>query len=288
LRALDHQVTVTDGRVGQACELLIAIHARKGAATIASFRHRHPDRPIVLVMAGTDLYRDIHVSKAAQRAMEVADRLVLLQPEGIQELPQHLHPKCHVIYQSAVMPPQPAQRTRCFEVSVVGHLRPVKDPFRAAVAARRLPPSSRIRVVHLGAALSGSMEKRAIAEMARNPRYRWLGEQPTWKTRNYLARSRIMVISSKLEGGSNVVSDAVVAGVPILASRISGTVGQLGDEYSGYFPVGDAIALRDRMQRAEMEPAYYRRLQAEVKRRAPLFSPQRELNALCKLLADFT
>lgn len=288
LRKLGHQVAVTERYDGQVCDLLFAIHARKSAAAILDSRQNHPNRPIVLAMAGTDLYRDIRVSKSAQKAMEAADRLVLLQPEGIHELPRRLHSKCHVIYQSSDMPQRHAQLSSCFEVSVVGHLRPVKDPFRAAVAARHLPSASRIRVVHLGAALSTSMERRALAEMARNPRYRWLGAQPVWRARKFLGRSRIMVISSKLEGGANVVSDAIVAGVPILASRISGTIGQLGSKYSGYFPVGDTIALRDLMRRAEEEPTFYRRLQVEVEKRVSLFTPPRELKSLRKLLATLT
>ena len=288
LRQLKHHVAVSDQYSGQACDLLIAVHARKSAAAVFKFREHAPHRPVILVLAGTDLYRDIHHSCQAQQALTLADRLVLLQPEGIQELPASLHDKCHVIYQSAAMPRKAVPLKRYFEISVIGHLRSVKDPFRAAVAARRLPTSSRIRVVHLGAALDESMKTRAHAEMERNSRYRWLGEQPTWKARKYLARSRAMVISSKLEGGANVVSDAVVAGVPILASRIEGTVGQLGDNYSGYFAVGDTIALRCLMQRVEEDRSFDRQLRNELKQRAPLFTPRRELEGLRALLDRVT
>ncbi|HIA67442.1 TPA: hypothetical protein EYN98_15570 [Candidatus Poribacteria bacterium] len=47
---------------------------------------------------------------------------------------------------------------------MIGHLRPVKDPFRVANAVRLLPASSQIKVLHAGAALSPDMESEAVAE----------------------------------------------------------------------------------------------------------------------------
>ncbi len=63
-----------------------------------------------------------------------------------------------------------------------------------------------------------------------------------------------MVISSLSEGGANVISEAVVAGVPVLASRMDGNVGLLGGGYPGYFPVGDTPALARLLERLEQEP----------------------------------
>jgi glycosyltransferase involved in cell wall biosynthesis len=48
-----------------------------------------------------------------------------------------------------------------------------------------------------------------------------------------------LVLSSKSEGGANVISEAVMASVPVIASRIPGTVGLLGENYPGYFEFGD-------------------------------------------------
>ena len=74
-------------------------------------------------------------------------------------------------------------------------------------------------------------------------RYRWRGEVPGWQVRREFARSHVMVISSVMEGGANVVSEAIVAGVPVIASKIDGNVGLLGADYRGYYPAQDTAAL---------------------------------------------
>jgi glycosyltransferase involved in cell wall biosynthesis len=202
-------------------------------------------------------------------------------------LPEAARARARVIYQS--VPPlrskaPPAEEA--FEVCVLGHLRPVKDPFRAAMAARRLPASSRIRIVQVGAALSPSMAERADREEGRNPRYRWLGELPRGQALQVLARSRLMALTSRLEGGANAISEAVVAGVPVVSSRIDGSIGLLGGEYPGYFPVGDTAALADLLLRAEHDPSFYRKLQEHGLRLRPLFEPAREREAWKQLLEE--
>jgi glycosyltransferase involved in cell wall biosynthesis len=151
---------------------------------------------------------------------------------------------------------------------VLGHLRPVKDPFRTAEAARLLPASSRIRVLHAGAALSPAMEHQARAEEAINSRYRWLEDLPRWKALRLLARSRLLVLTSLMEGGANTISEAIAAGVPVLASRIPGSVGLLGTQYPGYFPVGDTAALAALLTRAETDTKFYILLPVSSKKRS--------------------
>src|SRR5574340_812270 len=96
--------------------------------------------------------------------------------------------------------------------------------------------ASRIRVSHVGRALEEDMVRRANELMQRFPRYRWLGEIPHWQVRRKLAHSHLMVISSRMEGGANVVCEALAAGVPVLASRVAGNVGMLGEDYAGHYP----------------------------------------------------
>ncbi len=170
-------------------------------------------------------------------------------------------------------------------VSVIGHLRDVKDPLRAAEAARLLPADSRVRIEQVGRAYTAEWAARARAEMVSNPRYTWRDDVPRTSVRRLLARSHAMVISSLSEGGANVISEAVVAGVPILASRMDGNVGLLGAGYPGYFPVGDTEALAALLQRLELEPRFAARLAKAARQRAPLFRPAREIAAWRRLLA---
>ena len=289
LRELGHRVALELPDSVVKGDLLIALHARHSAQAILNFSQRCPRKPIVLALTGTDLYRDIQRSAAARRSLELADRLIILQPEGQQELPDRLHEKVRVIYQSATFTgTSPTPLRTVFEVCVVGHLRPVKDPFRCAYAARQLPQSSRIRVVHIGAALTADMEQRAQREMVHNKRYRWLGELPRWQTRRRLARSRLLVLTSRMEGGANVITEAITADVPVLASRISGSIGLLGRDYPGYFDPGDTRGLAQLLERVEASAPDYRELQRHCQQRKRLFQPAREQQSWRKLLHELT
>lgn len=277
LGSLGHNVRVTTAYDGRDVDLLIALHARKSALAVRAFRKAHPTRPLIVALTGTDLYRDLPKNRSALRSLELADRLVLLQPAGRASLPREARRKARVIYQSVEPPKRRRMPVRdAFEVCVIGHLRTVKDPFRTALAARRLPDSSRIRVIQIGGALQPRMESRARDEQQRHGRYQWIGEQSRARTLHRLARSRLMVISSRMEGGANVVGEAATLGIPILASRVAGNVGLLGPRHPGYFEFGDTLALRDLLIRAETEPGFYRRLRQTSERIAPLFRPARE------------
>jgi putative glycosyltransferase (TIGR04348 family) len=289
LKQLGHNVELTQQYQRQHCDVMIAIHARRSSASVKQFREENPQLPLILTLSGTDLYDDMLHDASALRSCELADRLILLQPHGIRELPASMRKKSRVIYQS--VPPRrskDAPLSRVFEVSVIGHLRPVKDPFRTALAARDLPETSRIVVNHMGAALTDNMAKRAQAERLRNPRYRWLGELPRWDVMRRLARSRLLVLSSKMEGGANVISEAVVAGVPVISSRISGSIGLLGEKYPGYFEVGITRALTNLLERAEAEKSFLAKLTSHCRNLKPLFEPKRERDSWQALLEEFS
>ncbi len=289
LRGLGHRVSVHQHFAGQNCDVLLALHAKRSASDIERFRRSQPQSPLVLALTGTDLYRDIHRYATARRSLELADRLILLQPHGQCNLPKRLKAKTRVIYQSIATPKRiPKPLKSVFEVLLIGHLRPVKDPFRAALAVRRLPASSRIQIAHLGAALLPAMEQRARTEMRINPRYRWLGEKPRWQTLQQLARCRLLVLSSKMEGGANVVSEAIAASVPIVCTRVSGCIGLLGEGYPGYFDVGDTRGLTRLLTRVETDGDFYSTLQSWCCRLKPLFDPERERAAWKELLCEFT
>lgn len=287
LRRLGHRVSLCFSYEGTASDICVALHARRSYPSIRRFVEEHPDRPLVVVLTGTDLYHDIHVDAQAQESLELATRLVVLQPMGLRELPDRLRAKTRVIYQStdvyrgSARPP-----VGHFRVSVIGHLRPEKDPFRAALAARQLPPSSRIRVLHVGAALSPDLEAHARREQAENARYRWAGLLPHWRTRGLIAASHVVAITSVLEGSSNVLCEALATPTPVVASRISGLIGTLGEDYPGYFPVQDESALAQLLDRAETDVAFYDRLNACCIEAAALVTPERERESWKALLAE--
>jgi putative glycosyltransferase (TIGR04348 family) len=286
LRRLGHRVNIQVVWDGRPADVMLALHARRSHDSIRRFAAPCPDRLLVVVLTGTDLYRDIRTDPDARASLALASRLVVLQEKGREEIDPALREKVRVIYQSArpVMPQKPLKS--CFEVGVIGNLREEKDPFRCALAARLLPPDSHIRVTQIGGALDPQMEEQADKLAAQIPRYRWMGELPHWKTMRLLARSRLMVNSSRMEGGANVVAEAVTAGVPVIASDISGNIGMLGEDYAGYYPCGDERALAGLLARAERDGEFYRLLKEQCAKRKSLFTPESEAAGLARLLEE--
>lgn len=286
-RALGHRVVIAEEYEGARYDLLVALHAWRSAGSVERFRRQHPSSPLIVALTGTDLYGDTRASPLTRQSLELASRLVVLQPLAIAELPEALRERARVIYQSAERPAggvAPAKGV--FGVCVLAHLRPEKDPLRAAMAARLLPPSSRIRVTHLGAALSDEMGEAARVETVSNPRYRWLGEFPRWKALRVLARSRLLVLTSRMEGGASALSEALAASVPILSSRIPGCIGILGPDYPGYFAVEDTKALAALLARADEDEEFYQALRDCCERLRPLVDPARERESWEGLLRE--
>jgi putative glycosyltransferase (TIGR04348 family) len=287
LHALDHSVEISQHYGGTISDLLVAMRAEKSADAVIQFHKRHPNKHCVLVLNGIDLYGDGRHSSAVGEAMRVADRLITFEPLAAQAIPEEFRSKVRVMYQSAERTPScRAADDDSFLVSVVGHLRADKDPLRAALAARRLPADSRIRVVQAGDSEAADLLEQARAEALCNPRYRYLGPIPRWKVRQLVASSRLLVVSSLLESGPSAISEAVVDYVPVLASRVPGNVGVLGEDYPGYFPPGDTQALADLLAQAERDACFYQELKTRCALLARLFLPEREQAEWRKLLAE--
>lgn len=289
LRSLGYRVRVALAYEGEKADLLIALHAWRSAASVVRFRERYPKRPLVVGLTGTDIYRFLASEpETVTRSLELADVLVGLHELVSEAIPKRFRDKLTVIYQSArPLARRETPRRRSFEVLVIANLRDEKDPLRAAEATRFLPAPSRIHVLHLGRAYDCPWAERARAEMDANPRYHWHGEVPFWQVRRALARAPVMILSSIMEGGANVISEAVMAGVPVLASKIAGSVGLLGRDYPGFFPVSDTAALGELMLRVEQDSYFLAELGHCCAARAPLFEPSLERAAWQALLARF-
>jgi putative glycosyltransferase (TIGR04348 family) len=304
LRSLGHRVRVRQDDDGSPTDLLIALHARRSAAAIRRVRAERSGVPVVLALTGTDLYPSLAEAGVDPDVLAAADRLVVLQPLALDQLPVRLRDRARVIYQSAgplaVQQPEPdrSARQRMAErataagegsaVALLAHLRPVKDPLLPARAVRLLPPSSSMRVCHAGAVIDPALGERAAAETRTNSRYTWLGALPPARARSLLAASRALVHPSRHEGGANVVSEALALGVPVLATRIPGTVGILGPDHPGYFPVGDPAALADLLTSVERDAGFYDELRRHCAALRPLTSPSREQASWQALLAELS
>lgn len=278
LEQLGHQVTISVQWDEAPCDLMIALHAWRSADAVSHFKEKYPQKPLIVAMTGTDLYRFIHSHpEPTLSSIKVADQLVVLHDKAYLALPEEAHHKVHVVYQSAIPLPFAIKRSvRTFDICVIGHLREEKDPLRAAFAVRDLPQSSRIQVRHYGKAHNDAWADRAKEEMKRNPRYHWFGEVKHWQIRQAYARCHLMVLSSIMEGGANVISEATVAGLPVIASNIVGSVGLLGDNFAGYYPVEDTDELRELLIRAESDPEFIQLLRQQGDQRAKLFLPEME------------
>lgn len=269
------------------CDAMIALHARRSAASIAAFAAARPASPLILVLTGTDLYRDIQTDADAQRSLQLATRLVVLQASGLQALSAELRNKTLVIHQStrALKPVarSSSAKQRYFDITMIGHLRDEKDPATFMRAAK-LVHSRQIRLIHIGGALTPEFGRLAEQTQCEEHRYRWFGNLPHATTRQRLKHSHAMVIASKMEGGANVIVEAITSGVPVLASAISGNRGMLGDDYAGYFPPGDCHELARLIDQSVSDPAFHAQLQSQCAARALLFSPEREQAALLQLV----
>jgi glycosyltransferase involved in cell wall biosynthesis len=142
-------------------------------------------------------------------------------------------------------------------------------------------------VAHAGAALSPEFAEQARAEEQVNPRYRWLGDLAHAEALDLLGRSRLLVVTSQLEGGANVISEALAVSVPVVSSRIPGSIGLLGPLYPGYFEVRNTEELRALLLRAESDKSFYQELNGWCERLKPLVDPARERVSWQSLLAEF-
>ncbi|MSQ63991.1 MAG: TIGR04348 family glycosyltransferase [Betaproteobacteria bacterium] len=284
LRALGHRVSVAVQWDRKPCDLLLALHARRSHPSIVEFRAHCPGKPLVVALTGTDLYRDLPGSRKARESLRMAKRIIVLQSEAKLELDEGLRRKTRIVYQSADPSIRHAPPKGRFRVAVVGHLREEKDPFRAALALQHLKRD--LEVVQIGDALSPPMANAAKKYMKRDRRYRWLGGRTHAQALGWIARSHVLVVSSVMEGGANVISEAACIGTPVIASRVSGNVGMLGRTYPGYFSLFDEKELGKQIENNIGDKKHYRSLEKALAARRRLFAPSAERGALAGVVRE--
>jgi putative glycosyltransferase (TIGR04348 family) len=269
---------------GARADAMIALHARRSADSIRAYRTSHKGR-LAVVLTGTDLYRDLPDDIDAVHSLRCADRLVVLQGAALELLSPADRAKADVIFQSAPPMPMRAKARGRLDCVVVGHLREEKDPRTLFAAMAHLPADAAVTIRHIGAPLDASLARQARALARRDGRYTFEGAASHRVARTAMARAHVLVHPSIAEGGANVIVEAITAGTPVIASRISGNVGMLGDDYPGYFEVGDEVALASRLLQALRDPAYLRTLRAACRKRRALFAPAREKRCLHQVVS---
>lgn len=269
---------------GTTVDCMIALHARRSAESIQKYASAHPHRPLIVALTGTDLYRDIAHDLEAQRSLQLATQLIVLNECGPQRLPAACRPKTAVVLQSAraLSPGRLPQHT--FRIAVIGHLRDEKNPRLVWRMLRQLPPGLRLSIHHAGAALDAELGREAAALAAADRRYRWLGDVPRARARQIIRDSHVLLHPSIMEGGAQAVIEAITSHTAVIGSRIDGNVGLLGGDYPGLFAEGDADGARALVERAIDAPGFLAQLRAHGARRAPLFTPQRECETLLRLV----
>jgi putative glycosyltransferase (TIGR04348 family) len=275
-----YRVALTDRWEDGDEALMIALHARRSAASVAAWRAARPLGPLLVVLTGTDLYRDIDVDAGALRSLDAADALVALNALGPGRLVPAHRAKCRVVLQSSGARRTLVKSGRLLRALMVGHLRAEKDPDTYLEAARRLAHRTDIRLDHVGGALDEAIGARAAALAAAVPTYRWLGARPHAEARRRIQAAHVLVHASRMEGGAHVVIEAIRSGTPVIASRIDGNVGLLGPAYGGYFPAGDAAALAARLERARDDAHWLDGLRRHCEGIAPAFAPEAEAASL--------
>jgi len=277
-------------REAAADRLMIALHARRSASSIAAWSECRTSPSLALVLTGTDLYRDIHTDTSAQRSLELADVLVTLQDRGPLALLPAYRAKTRVIFQSAAQRAMLPKTSRHLRALMVGHLREEKSPATLFAVARIIEPAAGILIDHVGGSLDKVLAAEAEATMAACPHYRWLGNRPHEETRRRIQRAHILVHCSRIEGGSHAILEAAACGTPVLASHIDGNIGLLGENYAGYFPWDDARELARLLRECRKEQAspetFRQKLIAQIAARASLFIPSVERAAVRQLVAD--
>lgn len=241
-------------------DLLVAVHAVKSRDCVLAHQAAQPDRHRVVLLAGTDIYPEFAPEPATLAALQAASAIVALQPLAVAALPAALRAMARTIVQSAVAATATARPTDHFAVCVLAHLRAIKQPLLPFAALACVDRSLPVRVTLAGRALDPELAAAASAWSLREPRAKYCGELNRLAARRLIATSHLLVVPSAAEGGANVVSEAIAAGTPVVATSVPGNLGLLGADWPGLFAPGDAAALAALLVQLARNPARYAEL----------------------------
>lgn len=274
-------------------EILIALHARKSATAIESFHANAPDRPVFILLTGSDLYADLHGSAETQatvhRTMRLARYLIVSQSASIADIPEIYQSKARVVPKSLLtkVPERLPRKQGPFRIVLPSHLRPAKAPLLVLEALAALPSMVTLQVDHFGTAEDPDLGQAATsASQAPGSRYHWHGNVPHAEVLAGFATSDLLLNTSRVEGGANVLCEAIQMGLPCIATDIPPNAGMLGEHYPGLFPMDDAPALANLLERVTCDEVFLQKLSDAVRARAPLFTREAESHAWRTLIEE--
>ncbi len=270
---------------GDDADILIALHAVKGAGAVRDYRAAFPDGIVIVLITGTDLYQDLPAgAKGGRETLEASDAIVVVGEIMIKSLPPKIQEKAVVVPKSLDEITIPRMPSGSMTLSVIGHLRPVKRPFMTIEAIAR-NPHWRVEVNQVGEALTDECAAEAELWQEKDRRYRWLRGLPREESLRICAASDLTINTSELEGGPNAILEAMMIGVPVLASDIDGNRLLLGDDYPGYFQEGELEQCLREFVTGGVDVVRWRQM---VQHRASLFTAKRETSCWLELIEKLT
>ena len=97
LRELGHETVIADEYRGESTHMLVALNAYRSSRAVEAFHQRLPDRPLVVALTGTDLYRFARSHPGVTlRSVELADRLLVLNRLAHQAVPESARSKARL------------------------------------------------------------------------------------------------------------------------------------------------------------------------------------------------
>ncbi|MDA7526020.1 glycosyltransferase [Verrucomicrobiales bacterium] len=296
LEGLGHTVIPISGRTSSegSGDLLIALHARKSATAIESFHAKHPQRPVIILLTGSDLYADLEGPPenraTVKQTLALATRLVVAQGASIADIPETFRDKARVVPKSLLTKVPTRMKNRSpglLNVVLSSHLRPAKAPLLVLESLALLPKSIAVQVDHYGHAEDPDLGRYALnASKIPRSKYSWHGNKPHKEMLATFAQADLLLNTSQVEGGANTLCEAIQMGLPCLATSIPANAGMLGEDYPGLFPMDDAQALAMLIERSTSDADFHDQLTLKVEMRAPFFTRQAEVEAWQKVIEE--
>lgn len=243
----------------------------------------------VLILTGSDI--NVHLKGDEARKAEIfstCDVIVCMHPLIKRKVPKQFQDQLHFIRQSFDDSAQPATARLTKAFSYVANIRRIKRPETVLRAADFLRDTD-LEIVHAGGVWGEEYSCWPNYNgLPHAQNYRWLGGQTHAESLALIGSSRATIVASEAEGGSNVLSEAIVLGTPVITSNNECCVGLLGSNYPGIFDIGDSRGLSELIRRAAFDEDFYSDLVARTSELRSGFTFDTEVAAWREVFANMS